>query len=121
MQAGVRSRDRGGQHLVAGAVGKAVEVDLRTRGVQVEMACGELGELREPSGQRQAVDRMARKVLQGRAGEVAHVQQRAVGQPVALPRRPLDVSPVAAITWPCPAACATSMPRWIEAIQAEQE
>ena len=83
---------------------------------------GELGQLADAAGDGQPRHRVAAQVLQHRAGEVAHVQQRVLGQAVERLRRSArDVQPVQPATWVCPAARATSMPRRIESIQAEHE
>ncbi len=82
MHGGVGLRER----RQPGHSGEPVEVDLRPPRVQVEVPGRELGELREPAGQREPRDRVPREVLERGAGEVAHVEDGAVGQRVALAR-----------------------------------
>src|SRR5699024_7239491 len=53
-------------------------------GVQVEVTGGEFGELANPTTDGQLWDRVAPQILEHRAGEVPHVQQRVFGQPVQL-------------------------------------
>ena len=76
------------------------------------MARGQLGDLAEPAGEREPRNRMAAQVLE-RAAEVAHVDQRHVGQAVVRLHRPFEIEPVAAATWASRQARATSMPRWM--------
>ena len=90
--------------------------------MKVERALRELGQLGEAAGDGELRDRMVAQIFEQPAGEIAHVEQRDVGERVALPARPAsEVLPVEPATWSSPAARATSMPLWIEWIQAEQE
>ena len=63
----------------------------------------------------------AADIFEHAADEVAHVDQRGLGQVIELRTAASELAPVAPAIWASPAARATSMPRWIEAIQAAQE
>src|SRR6185437_12315988 len=55
-------------------------VDLARRGMEIEMALRELRQLGEAAGQRDALDRMAAQIFERGAGEIAHVDERDLGQ-----------------------------------------
>ena len=61
---------------------QASRVDPAAARMQVEMAGGELGQLGEAAGQGQARHRMPAQVFQRAADEIAHLDQRLLGQPV---------------------------------------
>jgi hypothetical protein len=67
--------------------------------VQVEVAVGEFGQLADAAGDGQPRHRVAAQVLEHCAGEVAHVQQRVLGQPVQLGTTRSLVDPVQPATW----------------------
>ena len=102
-------------------IGQHFEVRRAALGMNVEHALRELGHLGDPAGDADAGHRMGADVFQHAANEIAHVDQRDLGQAVQPLDRASEVEPVAPATWSRPAARATSTPRKIEWIQAEQE
>ena len=104
------------------ALGQPDEIDRAGARMQVEQALAELGHLGEAAGDGDPRHRMAAQVFQHAAGEVAHVDQGMLGQAVeALHRRLGGRARGAGDMGRGPPARATSMPRWIEWIQAAQE
>ncbi|KGC52754.1 cobalamin biosynthesis CbiD domain protein [Burkholderia pseudomallei] len=69
--------------------GEQRQIDARMAAVQIEMARRELAQLAEAAAQREPRDARAAQVLEHRAREIAHLDQRDVGQAVARAHRVL--------------------------------
>ena len=104
------------------ALGEPIEIDRAAPRMQIEQALSELRHLGEAARDRHPGDRMAAQIFEHAADEIAHVDERHLAKASAeLRTAASEVEPVAPATWSRPQARATSMPRWIEWIQAAQE
>ena len=97
------------------------KLDASAGGMKIEHALRELGDLGDAAGDGDARHGMGAQIFERAADEIAHVEQRRLGQIVERLDRRLGGAPVAPATWVSPVARATSMPLWIEAIHAAQE
>ena len=118
----MRAPSSGEPPRLLGKLGEHPEIDRAAPRMQVEQALRELGHLAEAAGDGDARHRVRAQIFQHAADEIAHVDQRRSREGRgAVCTAASEVEPVAPATCVRPAARATSMPRWIEWIQAEQE
>ena len=80
---------RGASARLRGPRGERGEVDGAALRMEIELALGELGHFRRAAGDGDARDRMRAQIFQQAADEIAHVDQRVVGQPIELADGPL--------------------------------
>ncbi len=73
-------RESGVAARVGGDLGQPVEIDFASAGVQVQQALPQLGHLRHAAGDGDERDWVAAKIFQHAADEIAHVDQRLLGQ-----------------------------------------
>ena len=107
---------------IGDARGERGEIDSAALGMKVEHPLGELGHLRRSAGDGDARDRAEAQIFEQAADEVAHLDQRVIGQAVKPAQRAFGrLARRARRYGRKPAARATSTPRWIEWIQAAQE
>ncbi len=103
------------------ALAERLKVDGAALRMQVELALGKLGHLRRAAGDGDARNRMGAQIFQQAADEIAHVDQRMIGQAVERADGGLGRFPGRGADVAHPLARATSTPLMIEWIQAEHE